>query len=139
MNFFRCCELTGAENAQDVNLAPRQRTDFWRRLAGTSAALHADSVRFRASARCTAAAAPAARGDEPRECEFQISPWRKPGKEPALAFACAGSCDDLTVTEEQITIGKRDHDPTEIVGETERPLSFESLESPRGERSAKMR
>jgi hypothetical protein len=27
--------------------------------------------------------------------------------------ACAGSCDDLTVTEEQIAIGKRDHDPQE--------------------------
>jgi hypothetical protein len=25
--------------------------------------------------------------------------------------ACVGSCDDLTVTEEQIAIGKRDHDP----------------------------
>jgi hypothetical protein len=53
--------------------------------------------------------------------------------------ACAGSWDDLAVTEEQITIGKRDHDPREILGESERPLSFESLESPHGERSAKMR
>jgi hypothetical protein len=51
--------------------------------------------------------------------------------------ACAGSSDGLAVTEEQITIGKRDNDPTEILGETDRPLSFESLESPRGDRSAK--
>jgi hypothetical protein len=52
--------------------------------------------------------------------------------------ACAGSCDDVTVTEEQITIGKRDHDSTEILGETERPLSFKSQESLLGERPAKM-
>jgi hypothetical protein len=52
--------------------------------------------------------------------------------------ACAGSCDDLTVTEEQITIGKREHDPTEILGETERSLFFRSHESPHGERPAKM-
>jgi hypothetical protein len=39
--------------------------------------------------------------------------------------------------EGQITIGKRDHAPTEILGETERPLSFESRESPVGERSPK--
>jgi hypothetical protein len=51
--------------------------------------------------------------------------------------ACAGSCDDLTVTEEQITIGRRDHDPTEILGETERPLFFKWKESPHGERAAK--
>jgi hypothetical protein len=38
--------------------------------------------------------------------------------------ACAGSCDDLTVTEEQITIGSRDDDATKILGETERPLLF---------------
>jgi hypothetical protein len=43
---------------------------------------------------------------------------------------CAGSCDDLTVAEEQITIGKRDDDPTEILGETERPLFFKSQKSP---------
>jgi hypothetical protein len=52
--------------------------------------------------------------------------------------ACAGSCNDLTVTEEQITIGKREHDPTEILGETERSLFLKSQESPRGERRAKM-
>jgi hypothetical protein len=52
--------------------------------------------------------------------------------------ACAGSRDDATVTEEQITIGRRDHYPTEILGETERPLSFKSRESPFGERPAKM-
>jgi hypothetical protein len=51
--------------------------------------------------------------------------------------ACAGSCDDLKVTEEQITIGNRDHDPTEILGETERPLSFKSQESPPGDRRRK--
>jgi hypothetical protein len=44
--------------------------------------------------------------------------------------ACAGSCDDLTVTEEQITISERGHDPAEILGETERPLFFKSRESP---------
>jgi hypothetical protein len=47
--------------------------------------------------------------------------------------ACAGSCHDLTVTEEQITIGKREHEPTEILGETERPLFFASQGSPHGE------
>jgi hypothetical protein len=47
--------------------------------------------------------------------------------------ACAGSCDDLTVPEEQITIGSRDHDPAKILGETERPLSFKSQESPLGD------
>jgi hypothetical protein len=52
--------------------------------------------------------------------------------------ACAGSCDDLTVTEEQITIGRRDHDRAEILGETERPLSFKSRQSPFGERPAKV-
>jgi hypothetical protein len=44
--------------------------------------------------------------------------------------ACAGSCEALTVTEEQISIGKRDRDPREILGETERPLFLESQESP---------
>jgi hypothetical protein len=48
--------------------------------------------------------------------------------------ACAGSCDELTVTEEQITIGKRDHDPTETLGEPERQLSFKSQKSLRGQR-----
>jgi hypothetical protein len=50
--------------------------------------------------------------------------------------ACAGSCDALTVTEEQISIGKRDHDPMEILGETERPLFSKSRESPHGEQPA---
>jgi hypothetical protein len=54
------------------------------------------------------------------------------------AGACAGSCEDLAVTEEQITIGKRDHHPTGTLGETERPLFFKSQESPFGERPAKM-
>jgi hypothetical protein len=45
-----------------------------------------------------------------------------------------GSCHDLPFTEEQISIGKRDHDPQGILGETERPLFFESQESPHGER-----
>jgi hypothetical protein len=52
--------------------------------------------------------------------------------------ACAGSCDELTVSEEQISIGKRDHNPTEILGETERPLFFESHESQHGQRPAEM-
>ena len=52
--------------------------------------------------------------------------------------ACAGSCDDLAVTEEQITIGERDHERTEILGETERPLFYKSQESPRGEPPAQM-
>jgi hypothetical protein len=47
--------------------------------------------------------------------------------------ACAGSCDDPTVTEEQITIGRRDHDAAEILGETERPLFFKSRESRLGQ------
>jgi len=42
----------------------------------------------------------------------------------------AGSCDDPTVTEEQIAIGKRDKEPTEILGETGRPLAFKSRKSP---------
>jgi hypothetical protein len=33
----------------------------------------------------------------------------------------AGSCNDPTVAEEQITIGKRDRNPREL-GEPERPL-----------------
>jgi hypothetical protein len=52
--------------------------------------------------------------------------------------ACAGSCDDLTVTEGQISIGKRGPDPRKILGEAERPLFFESRESPLGERPTKM-
>jgi hypothetical protein len=50
--------------------------------------------------------------------------------------ACAGSCDDLAVTEGQIAIGNRDHDLTEILGETERPLSIKSRKSPRGDQVA---
>jgi hypothetical protein len=44
----------------------------------------------------------------------------------------------LTVPEEQITIGNRDSDPTKILGETERPLSFKSRKSPLGEQPAQM-
>jgi hypothetical protein len=52
--------------------------------------------------------------------------------------ACAGSCRELAVTEGQISIGKRDHDVRRILGETERPLSFESQESPHRQHPAKM-
>jgi hypothetical protein len=52
--------------------------------------------------------------------------------------ACAGSCDELAVTEAQISIGKRDHELRDILGETERPLSFKARESPHGEPSPKM-
>jgi hypothetical protein len=47
--------------------------------------------------------------------------------------ACAGSCDDLSVTEEQITIRERARDPHEKLGEAERPLFFRSRQSPIGE------
>jgi len=53
--------------------------------------------------------------------------------------ACAGSCDKPTVSEEQITIGNRDHDLTEILGETERPLSFKSRKSRSGQKPPEMR
>ena len=45
------------------------------------------------------------------------------------AGACAGSCDDLAVTADQIAIHQRDRDPCEILGEAERQLFFPSLES----------
>jgi len=38
--------------------------------------------------------------------------------------ACAGSCEDLAVLEEQITIVERDRAPRESLGEPERQLSF---------------
>jgi hypothetical protein len=52
--------------------------------------------------------------------------------------ACAGSCDDLAATEGQISIGKARPQPTEMLGETERPLALKSQESQLGERPARI-
>jgi hypothetical protein len=40
------------------------------------------------------------------------------------AGACAGSCDDLAVLEDQITICQGDREPCESLGEAERQLFF---------------
>jgi hypothetical protein len=47
------------------------------------------------------------------------------------AGACAGSCGDLSVLEDQITIRKRDRNPRELLGESERALFFGAPGSPR--------
>ena len=45
-------------------------------------------------------------------------------KKETGAGARAGSCDDLTVLEDQITIVEQDQKPRESLGEAERQLSF---------------
>jgi hypothetical protein len=53
--------------------------------------------------------------------------------------ACAGSCDNPAVSEEQTTIGNQDHDLMEILGESERPLSFKSRKSRYAKKPSEMR
>ena len=54
------------------------------------------------------------------------------------AGACAGSCDDAAVSEEQIAISPGDRDPHEILGEAERMLFFRSPRSREAIDKAKM-
>ena len=57
---------------------------------------------------------------------------------PPGAGACAGSCDDAAVLEEQIAISPGGRDPHEILGEAERVLFFRSAQSREAIGKAKM-